>query len=97
MGKVFSTQTDLTIKLNTGKNLADASSVYIKYKKPDRTTGQFAAVIVDEQQGIIQYAVTGSGQIDSIGRWTFWAKVVSESGLVSIGEPTYLTINREGN
>ena len=43
MGKIYQGQTDLTIALSTEKDLSGATSLKIKFKKPDGISGEWTA------------------------------------------------------
>lgn len=94
MGKIFIEQTDLTIQLKTFKNIANAQSVKIKYRKPNGVIGEWTANIVDETTGVIDFNAF-AGQIDIAGNWTIWAKIVDENGLISIGETSTFLASKE--
>jgi hypothetical protein len=94
MGKIFIGQTDLTIQLKTFKNIANAQSVKIKYRKPNGILGEWTANIVDATNGIIDFNAF-AGQVDIAGNWTIWAKIVDENGLISIGETATFLANKE--
>ena len=94
MGKIYDAQTDLTLKLETGKNLTGISNVKICYRNPINEVGEFAAVVVDETKGIIAHALTAP--LAKSGEWKIWAKIVDEQGLTSIGEPTTMNVNKIG-
>ncbi|MFV5697745.1 hypothetical protein ACM55H_05195 [Flavobacterium sp. ZT3R17] len=96
MGKIYAGQSDLTIKLETGKNLTGISNVSIITKNPLGVLGAFPATVMDATKGTIQYAVTSINDINAVGNYIFWAKVVDAQGLISIGEPTTLRIYKEG-
>lgn len=96
MGKIYAGQSDLTIKLETGKNLTGISDVSIITKNPSGVLGVFTATVIDAAKGTIQYAVTSVNDINAIGNWTFWAKITNLQGLVSIGEPTSIKIYKPG-
>ena len=95
MGKIYEGQTDLTLKLETGKNLAGISNVKIGYRDPQNTTGEFTAVVLDVNKGIIAHALTAP--LVKTGEWKLWAIIVDAQGLISIGEPTILIVNKTGN
>ena len=94
MGKIYDAQTDLTLKLETGKNLTGISNVKICYRNPINEVGEFAAVVTDETKGIIAHALTAP--LAKSGEWKIWAKIVDEQGLVSIGEPAIMNVNKTG-
>jgi len=94
MGKIFISQTDLTIRLKTFKNIANAQSVKIKYRKPNGIVGEWTATIADATNGIIEFNAF-DGQIDTLGTWNIWAKIVDENGLISIGETSTFVAYKE--
>lgn len=95
MGKIYEAQTDLTLRLETGKNLAGISNVKIGYRNPNNEVGEFNAVVLDANKGIISHALTAP--LAKVGEWKLWAKIVDTQGLVSIGEPTVINVTRTGN
>ena len=94
MGKIYDAQTDLTLKLETGKNLTGISNVKICYRNPINEVGEFPAVVTDETKGIITHALTAP--LAQSGEWKLWAKIIDEQGLVSIGEPAIMNVNKTG-
>lgn len=92
MSKIFDEQTDLTIKLDTGKDLA-GSTAKIMYKKPDATTGEWDATIETPANRIISHSIVE--KLGIAGTWTIWAKV-TKGALISIGEPVKLTVLKVG-
>ena len=69
-----------TLKLNTGKDLTDATG-RIRYLKPDGTSGTFDADIEDEQ---LVYKFE-EDDIDQKGTWHFQAEITSGVDLL-VGE-----------
>lgn len=96
MGKIYVGQTDLTIELTTNKNIYNAQSVKINYKKPNGDIGFFNGVIVNSGRGIIKYDLTSASDINLDGKWTIWATVTDAEGLTSIGEPATFIVYKEG-
>jgi len=88
-------QTDLTIELNTEKNITGSLSQKIKYKKPNGLISEWTADVVNASSGIIKYNVI-EGDLDVAGKWTVWAKIIDSEGLISIGEPSDFTVYKEG-
>jgi hypothetical protein len=93
MSKIYSTQTDLTITLNTGKNITGATSIKIAYKDPKGTLGEWTATIDDAIKGIIKYNIIAP--LSFTGTWTIWAKITDSSGLISIGESSNFVVYKE--
>jgi hypothetical protein len=96
MGKIYVGQSDLTIKLETGKDLTGIATAEIIYRNPAGITGNFTATISDVIKGIIEYSVTSEKDLNIAGKWTFWAKTIDAQGLISIGEPSTYHVNKEG-
>jgi hypothetical protein len=96
MGKIYAGQSDLTIKLETGKNLVGISNASIIAKNPLGILKTFNATVMDVEKGTIQYAVTSINDINAVGNWTFWAKVINPQGGISIGEATVVRVYKQG-
>jgi len=70
----------LKITLATGMNLAGQSGVFIRFKKPSGTEGQFTATIEDSAVGTISYTTTSTSDIDEAGEWIFASHVTFTGG-----------------
>lgn len=99
MGKIYVGQTDLTIKAETGKDLTGITAgVYqIKYRNPEGIIGYFNATVADASKGIIQYSIQEATDLSVSGDWTFWAKIIDDQGLISIGEPFFILVYKQGS
>ena len=95
MGKIFQGQTALRISARTFADLEDATETEIRYRKPDGSTGAFAAGVVDPVKGIIAHE-TIEGELDAAGWWIFWAYVVFADGRGAPGEATRVFLWEEG-
>ena len=95
MGKVFRGQTALRITVRTFCDLSRTESVWIRYRKPDKTGGEFTAAVEDEEKGIIFYDCK-AGDIDVSGWWVFWAFVTFDDGSSAAGEVAKVFVWREG-
>ena len=95
MGQLFKGQIGLKIIATVGQDVAGASCK-IKYKDPDGTAGEFAADIVTEATGEIQYITTAATDIGKKGNWTFWGHVTFAGGSIAAGEPYQQYIYDEG-
>jgi len=95
MGKIFKEQTALRITLKTFTDLEDISTAVIRYCKPDKTTGEFAAAVGDTAKGIIFHEVI-EGEIDVSGWWSFWAFVTFADGRTAAGEAAKVYIWETG-
>ena len=87
MAKLYAGQSELRIRLTTSVNILGATTVQIKYRKPDGTESYWTAVIETAATGIIYYDVL-DGDIPAAdnGTWTFWAYIVFSDGRDAPGE-----------
>lgn len=90
---IYVNQTDLTIRLSTGKNLTGATAK-IRYKNPKGTIGEWTAEIENIVDGVIKYNIIAPLVFN--GSWALWAKITDTNGLISIGTPTIMTVKNEG-
>ncbi|WP_461257721.1 hypothetical protein, partial [Treponema sp. R80B11-R83G3] len=77
--KIFIGQSALRITLKTFIDLEGIENAVIKYRKPDRSTGEFAAAVSDTANGVIIHECI-EGEIDVSGWWAFWAFVTFADG-----------------
>lgn len=96
MGRIFQGQSSLRIVVETKTDLSEAAAAKIKYRKPDGTSGEFAAVIGDAEGGIIFREMTAAGELDQAGWWVFWAWVEFQDGRAAAGEAERVFVWREG-
>lgn len=97
MGKVFVAQTGVKFIVSTETDIAGAFTRTIKYIKPDGTSGTWTAIEEGAPaDGGISYTVTLITELDTAGRWLFWAYIVHSDGSVSYGEAEGYTIYPEG-
>lgn len=95
MSVFFEGQNAVKFRLYGLGNLTDASEIYIKYKKPDGTLGQWSATVEDITSGIIFYNMTDT-EFLTAGLWTYWSYVIFSDGRVGIGNIFKITIRKEG-
>ena len=95
MGKIFKGQSALRITVKTFCGLEDAASAVIKYRKPNGTAGEFAAVVGDAAKGVIFHECL-AGELNLSGWWRFWAFVTFDDGRVAAGETAKVFIWKEG-
>jgi len=95
MGKIYIGQTALMLTATVGQDVTGATCL-IKYKKPNFTTGSFAASIITAATGEIRYTVETVDDIDQAGRWTFWGYATFGDGTVAAGEPYEREVYTEG-
>lgn len=96
MGKIYIGQTDLSLYLETGKDLTGITNVKMIFKSPSGVEKIKDCVVTNVKKGIIKYVVVSAADIDEVGEWTIWAKIVDAQGLVSIGEPSKFDVYTEG-
>ena len=97
MGKIYKGQTDLTIEVNTGKDLTGVTSVKIAFKKPNGIVGFFNPTITNIKSGIIVYYAVNPTDINIAGTWKIWAEIIDSQGLVSIGETSTFNVFEKGS
>jgi len=95
MSKIFVRQSALRITLKTFCDLEGIISAVIKYRKPNGSTGQFAAAVGDEAKGVIFHEVI-EGEIDISGWWVFWAFVTFGDGRTAAGTAARVYVWNEG-
>lgn len=88
MSKVYVGDTGTVIVLDCGQDVSAASARSIEYRKPDGTTGSWAASA--SGTNAIQFT-TLAGTLDQAGRWRLQAKVTLPSG-VWLGETADLMV-----
>lgn len=97
MGKIYEGQTELTITANLLDDITGYSAVYIKYRKPSGTEGQWTATVSDAATGVITYTITSASDLDEVGVWHLWGYVVFSDGDELPGESERVVIYKEGN
>lgn len=93
MNTIYSGQSSLRIDLDTGVDLSTASSVLIKYRKPDGITGSWTATASTTKA---RYDVTSTSTFDVAGIWTVWAFVTFQDGRVAAGTPAQFIVRTPG-
>ena len=95
MGKIFSGQSALRITANTFCDLEDTASAVIKYRKPNGSAGEFAAVVGDTAKGVIFHECI-EGELNASGWWRFWAFITFADGRTAVGETAKVFVWGEG-
>jgi hypothetical protein len=95
MGRIFKGQSALRIILKTFTGLEGIISAVIKYRKPDNSTGEFAAGVGDTAKGVVFHECI-EGEIDCSGWWVFWAFITFGDGRTATGEAAKVFIWNEG-
>jgi hypothetical protein len=70
MGRIFRGQSALRITLKTFVDLEGIENAVIRYRKPNRKEGEFAAAVGDISNGVIFYECI-EGDMDISGWWVF--------------------------
>jgi hypothetical protein len=82
-----------TIKLETDVTLT-GFTCWIKYRKPDKTSGYYVATIDPADASKMYYKMTAV-QSNYVGEWTFWAYYFDATN-VGIGEIATTIFKKEG-
>jgi hypothetical protein len=96
MGKIYKGQSALRITVKTFIELVDVLSAVIRFRKPDGSTGEFAAGAGDAGRGIIFHECI-EGEIDASGWWAFWAFITFADGRTAAGETAKVYVWHEGS
>jgi hypothetical protein len=95
MNRIYAGQSALRLTLKTFIDLEGIISAIIKYRKPNGTTGSFAAGVGDMAKGIIFHECI-EGELDMAGWWVFWAFITFADGRTAAGETDKVYIWKEG-
>lgn len=97
MGKIYDTQTDLTLLFETEKDLTGiaVNSILLKGINPLGAAFSYPVTIEDEKLGIVKFTVNNQQKLNIVGYWIFWIQINNNS-LVSIGESSKKYVNKEG-
>ena len=96
MGRIFKGQSALRITLKTFTNLEGIISAVIRYRKPNKATGEFQAGVGDIGEGLIFYECL-EGDIDVSGWWVFWAFITFSDGRTAAGQAARVYVWKEGS
>lgn len=97
MGDYFVGQTNLRISVETNATLTDASSLKVRYTKPDDTEIREFDATIDPSDDSKMYYDVQDGDLDLLGHWYFWAYVIFSDSTVGIGGATKVLIKPEGS
>ena len=86
MSNIYVGQSALRIQLTVGQDITGALDLKIKYKKPDKTTGDWTATEKTAATGVIYYDLVDTTELDPKGTWTFWAYVKFSDGREADGD-----------
>ena len=96
MGKLYVGQTAFKLIAVTKVYITNATTLKIKYTKPDNSTDEVTATQVENSTQKIEYEGVAPSILDMEGDWTFWAWVEFSDGRVAPGEPFTKHIYVEG-
>lgn len=96
MSKIFVKQTKLTLRLDPEADVSDVTAAKIRYKKPNKTIGEFNASIPLPGTGIVEYAIQSANELDIPGTWKFWVHLTYTNGQTIEGDPSEITIHPSG-
>jgi Zn-dependent M28 family amino/carboxypeptidase len=98
MSKIYKNQSGLRLTLETGINITTASSLKIKYIKPDKTTGNWTATISGTTALYKDFINTGgNSELDQSGLWIFYSFITFSDGRLAPGEAVNIMVYEEGN
>ena len=89
---IFVGQKALRFEARTKTNISGALETKILYKKPDLTTGEWTASILDASQGIIYYDVGMNTELDQDGDWRLRSYVKFSDGREAKGRVVQVTV-----
>ena len=95
MGRIYKCQAALRITVRTFCDLEGITAAVIKYRKPNGSTGELAAAVGDEENGVIFHECI-EGELDAAGWWAFWAFVTFADGRTAAGETAKVYIWNQG-
>jgi hypothetical protein len=95
MSRIFKGQSALRITVKTFTDLEGIISAVIKYRKPDGSTGEFAAGVGDTVKGIIFHECI-EGELNMAGWWALWAFITFADGRTAVGEAAKVFVWRAG-
>lgn len=94
---IYVGQNSFRLTVETGIDLSGVSSslVFLRYRAPSLSTGEYAPTVTASTAGTFIYDFTSTESLES-GLWTMWAHVTHADARVSIGEPFTMTVKAEG-
>jgi len=96
MGKIYVGQSNLTLYIETGSNLLNASSVIIEGTDPSgNSINTINGTIEDSTKGIISFIVY-STTFSIAGTYILWTKANYVGGTLAYGEPFHLNVYAVG-
>jgi hypothetical protein len=101
LGRIFKGQSALRITLKTFCDLEGVASAVIRFRKPNKKTGEFTAAVSDASHpagaaaGNIFYECS-EGDIDVSGWWSFWAFVTFADGRTAAGQVSKVYVWKSG-
>lgn len=94
--RVYKNQTNLNINLRAKSSLVGFSLVLIKFRRPNRTVGQWVAEVTDAENGYARYKIQSANDLPQTGDFTLWLDITFEDGTWLPGDPVVLTVCKPG-
>jgi len=94
--QIYVGQEALELRLNTNVDLSAASSVSIKYIKPDETTGEFTGEVFNTTWIKYEFLID-AGELDQQGNWIFWTFAIMGDGRDIPGDPVEYYVKLQGD
>lgn len=92
---IYVGQESLELRMDTNIDISGASSLKIKYKKPDGTTGSWEGTLYGTTY-IKKAFLKDGGELDTSGNWIFWTWATMADGREIMGKPLQIYIKAEG-
>jgi len=96
MNRVYQNQTKLTLIFEADESLEGVTDMLVKYKKPDKTEGQWIGTITDIDNGVIHYEIETQNDLDQLGLWTVWPYATFADGKSLPGDASKMRVSKEG-
>lgn len=89
-------QTRITLQFTVDDDLTNAVLARVHYRKPNSREGYFIGTITDPLNGVVDYPVTSSGDLDDSGIWTFWVEAYFNDNTTAVYDPVTIYIYEPG-
>lgn len=96
MSRIYQYQTKLTIRGKAEGSLEGVTEALIKYRKPDKTLGEWVGDITDVENGIVEHEVLTDDEIDQTGSWALWLALTFADGRDLVGVPARMKVYKIG-
>lgn len=96
MSRVYQYQTKLTLIFEADESLEGVTEMLVKYRKTDKTEGQWVGEIIDIENGVIHYEIQTENDLDQLGLWTVWPYATFADGRSLPGDASKMRVSKEG-